>query len=173
MVCFIIASAFICEMYDYRLHFSWMSNSLAHTWIRSLLSISLTSPLPRTPPSCTICLLFLLSIPARAGLYWVLLVVLLILLTPLQQNSDLDRCVHLRGWTEGLSYIPLCLDTKSNHSVQFSCSVMSESLQPHGLQHARPPCPSPTPRVYSNSCPLSWWCHPTVSFSVIPFSSCL
>ena len=50
---------------------------------------------------------------------------------------------------------------------------MSDSLWPHGLQHARPPCPSPTPRVYSNSCPLSWWCHPTISSSVIPFSSCL
>ena len=48
-------------------------------------------------------------------------------------------------------------------SVQFSHSVMSDSLRPHGLQHARPPCPSPTPRVYSNSCPLSWWCHPTIS----------
>ena len=58
-------------------------------------------------------------------------------------------------------------------SVQFSCSVMSDSLQPHGLQHARPPCPSPTPRVYSDSCPLSRWCHPTISFSVVPFSSCL
>ena len=46
---------------------------------------------------------------------------------------------------------------------QFSCSVMSYSLWPHGLQHARPPRPSPTPRVYSNSCPLSWWCHPTIS----------
>ena len=57
--------------------------------------------------------------------------------------------------------------------VQFSCSVMSDSLQPHGLQHARPPCPSPTPGVYSNSCPLSQWCHPTISSSVIPFSSCL
>ena len=56
-------------------------------------------------------------------------------------------------------------------SVQFSHSVMSNSLQPHGLQHARPPCPSPTPRVYSNSCPLSQWCHPTISSSVIPFSS--
>ena len=54
---------------------------------------------------------------------------------------------------------------------QFSRSVMSNSLQPHGLQHARPPCPSPTPRVYSNSCPLSWWCHPTISSSVVPFSS--
>ena len=55
--------------------------------------------------------------------------------------------------------------------VQFSHSVMSNSLQPHGLQHARPLCPSPTPSVYSNSCPLSQWCHPTISSSVIPFSS--
>ena len=54
---------------------------------------------------------------------------------------------------------------------QFSCSVMSDSLRPQGLQHARPPCPLPTPRVYSNSCPLSWWCHPTISSSVVPFSS--
>ena len=58
-------------------------------------------------------------------------------------------------------------------SVQFSCSVVSDSLQPHESQHARPPCPSPTPGVYPNSCPLSRWCHPTISFSVIPFSSCL
>ena len=57
-------------------------------------------------------------------------------------------------------------------SVQFSHSVMSNSLRPHGLQHARPPCPSPTPRIYSNSCPLSRWCHPTISSSVVPFSSC-
>ena len=49
---------------------------------------------------------------------------------------------------------------------------MSDSLQPHGLQHARLPCPSPTPRAYSNSCPSSWWCHPTISSSVTPFSSC-
>ena len=59
----------------------------------------------------------------------------------------------------------------NNSSVQFSCSVMSDSLQPHGLQHARPPCPSPTPGVYSDSNPLSQWCHPTISSSVIPFSS--
>ena len=52
-------------------------------------------------------------------------------------------------------------------------SLMSDSFWPHGLQHARLPCPSPTPRVYSDSCPLSWWCHPTISSSVIPFSSCL
>ena len=55
----------------------------------------------------------------------------------------------------------------------FNCSIMSSSLRPHGLQHTRPSCPSPTPRVYSNSCPLSQWCHPTISFSVVPFSSCL
>ena len=53
-----------------------------------------------------------------------------------------------------------------------SYSVMSHSLQPHELQHARPPCPSPTPRVYSNLCPLSRWCHPAISSSVVPFSSC-
>ena len=56
---------------------------------------------------------------------------------------------------------------------QFSCSVVSDSLRPHGLQHARPPCPTLTPGVYPNSCLLSRWCHPTISFSVFPFSSCL
>ena len=57
-------------------------------------------------------------------------------------------------------------------SFQFSNSVVSNTLWPHGLQHARPPCPSPAPRVHPNSCPLSWWCHPTISSSVVPFSSC-
>ena len=57
--------------------------------------------------------------------------------------------------------------------VHFSHSVVSNSLWPHGLQHSRPPCPSPTPGVYPNSCPLSRWCHPTTSSSVVPFSSCL
>ena len=60
-----------------------------------------------------------------------------------------------------------------DHSVsQFSHSVMSSSLRSHELQHARPPCPSPTPGVHSNSRPLSWWCHPAISSSVFPFSSC-
>ena len=62
-------------------------------------------------------------------------------------------------------HVPQC-------SVQFSHSVMSDFLRPHELQHASPPCPSPTPRAYPNSCPLSWWCHPTISSSVVPFSSC-
>ena len=65
-----------------------------------------------------------------------------------------------------LSYTNICIS-----SFQFSHSVVSYSLQPHGLQHTRPPCPSPTPGAYSNSCPLSQWCHPTIS-SIVPFSSC-
>ena len=58
-------------------------------------------------------------------------------------------------------------------TVQFSHSVMSDSLWSHELQYTRLSCPSPTPGVYPNSCPLSWWCHPTISSSVVPFSSCL
>ena len=68
-----------------------------------------------------------------------------------------------KGWTGDFRF----------SSVQFSRLVVSDSLWPHGLQHASPPCPSSTRRVYSNSCPLSRWCHPTMSSSVIPFSSCL
>ena len=58
-------------------------------------------------------------------------------------------------------------------SIQFSCSVVSDSFWPHGLKYARPPCPSPIPRAYSNSFPSSQWCHPAILFSVIAFSSCL
>ena len=75
--------------------------------------------------------------------------------------------VTTRNWWENTCPFP----NKVLSSVQFSHSVVSNSLQPHRLQHARPPCPSPTPGVYSKSCPLSQWCHPTVSSSVIPFSS--
>ena len=59
-----------------------------------------------------------------------------------------------------------------NCSVQFGCSVMSDSLRPHESQHARPSCQSPTPGVHSDSCPSSQWCHPAISSSVVPFSSC-
>ena len=59
-----------------------------------------------------------------------------------------------------------------NYSVQFSHSVMSDSLRTHGVQHARLPCPSPAPRVHPNPCPLSRWCHPIISSSGVPFSSC-
>ena len=61
---------------------------------------------------------------------------------------------------------------RQRYSVQFSRSVVSNSLRPHEPKHARPPCPSPTPGVHPNSCPSSQWCHPTISSSVIPFSSC-
>ena len=60
----------------------------------------------------------------------------------------------------------------NKNSVQFSCSATSDSLRPCESQHARPPCPSTTPGTYSNSCPLSQWCHPAISSSVVPFSSC-
>ena len=68
-------------------------------------------------------------------------------------------------------YAQVLSSHKGFSSVQFSHTVMSDSLWPHGLQHASPPCPSPTPWVYSNSCPLSHWCHPIISSSVVPFSS--
>ena len=71
-------------------------------------------------------------------------------------------------WIKFAHFHPLKLS-----SVQFSCLVVSNSLWPHGLQHARLPCLSPTPRACSNPCPLSWWCHPTISSSVVPSSSCL
>ena len=81
-----------------------------------------------------------------------------------------------RAWSflvQHLADITLFLPPSPFSSVQFSCSVMSDSLWSHGLQHAGPPCPSPTSGVCSNSCPLSQWCHPTISSSVDPFSSCL
>ena len=68
--------------------------------------------------------------------------------------------------------MPSLRASKTLSSVQFSRSVVSDSSRPHESQHARPPCPSPTPRVHSNSCPSSQWCHPAISSSVIPFSSC-
>ena len=64
------------------------------------------------------------------------------------------------------------LGISSHYLVQLSRSVMSDSLRPHGLQHNRLPCPSPTPGACSNSCPSSWWCHPTISSSVVPLSFC-
>ena len=79
-----------------------------------------------------------------------------------------DNYLHSIYITYSTVYIAFTL-----YSVQFSPSVVSDSLPPHGLQHTRPPCLSPTPRVYSNSCPLSQWYHPVISSSVIPFYSCL
>ena len=84
------------------------------------------------------------------------------------------KCFMLHGWYFTGKKSPSNMQLQSySLSVQFSHSVVSDSLWLHGLQHASPPCPSLTPRVYPNSCPLSQWCHPTISSSVIPFSSCL
>ena len=80
--------------------------------------------------------------------------------------------MYMYGWVTSLS-IWNYHNIVNRLSVQFSCSVMSDSLQPHESQHTRPPCASPSPGVHSNSCPLSRWCHPAISSSVIPFSSCL
>ena len=83
--------------------------------------------------------------------------------------STLSRVLNLDAkYTEG----KLGPDAfQFSFSVQFSHSVVSNSLQPYEPQHTRPPCPSPTPRVHPNPCPLSWWCHPAISPSVVPFSS--
>ena len=80
-------------------------------------------------------------------------------------NDDLGGDIGVVGEVEGMTILLFS-------SVQFSHSVMSYSLRPHEPQHARPPCPSPTPRVHSKSCLLSRWCHPAISSSVVPFSSC-
>ena len=76
------------------------------------------------------------------------------------------KCFRLSPPPSNLPAVSICL------SVQFSHSVMSDSLQPHELQHARPPCPSPTSGVHSNSCPSSQRCYPAISSSVVPFFSC-
>ena len=93
------------------------------------------------------------------------------------QGRQLDKCIYMNhgGPSNAIKIIFPFADVEMKlrmHiiSVQFSCSVMSNSLWPHGLYHARLPCLSPTPRVYSNSCSLSRWCHPTISSSVVPFS---
>ena len=101
---------------------------------------------------------------------------------PCSQEKGQGRCKKQWGPLLLKETFPVCLFPLLFHlplsslrkkSVQFSRSVISDSLWPHELQHARPSCPSPTPGAYPNSCPLSWWCHPTILSSVIPFSSCL
>ena len=75
--------------------------------------------------------------------------------------------INLHFFSTYFSTLCVCIFTLIGHSVQFSCSEVSNSLRPYGLQHSRLPCPSPAPRVYSNSCPLSQWCHPTISASCL------
>ena len=88
-----------------------------------------------------------------------------------KRRSCMLKC-FLKHEIDKEGVVCMCMYIYVHISVQFRCSVMSNSLRPHGQQHARPPCPSVTPRVYSNSCPLTWWCHPTISYSVTPFFSC-
>ena len=85
------------------------------------------------------------------------------------QRFYFNLCTPLRNGV----FPAISISQDVNSSVQFSCSVMSDSLQPHGLLHTRPLCPSPSPGVCSNSGPLSRWCHPTISSSVVPLSFCL
>ena len=92
-------------------------------------------------------------------------------LSPLLQAGS-GTSGHLTGTGNSALYFFSSITANIETSVQFSHSVVFDSLWPHGLQHTRPPCPSPTPGVYPNSCPLSRWCHPTISPSVVPFSSC-
>ena len=82
-------------------------------------------------------------------------------------EDNINHLIIRHTWINEITFIPIQFS-----SVQFSCSVVPDSLRPHESQHAKPPCPSPTPRVHSNSRPLSWWCHPTISSCVVPFSSC-
>ena len=79
----------------------------------------------------------------------------------------------LGKWDHIYQIHKILTSTKVFNSVQFSHSAVSDSLRPYGLQHTKPPCPSLTPGVHPNPCPLSWWCHPAISSSVVPFSSCL
>ena len=92
------------------------------------------------------------------GIYW--------------QHSG-SMCWMNNIWMNGMNWSSHLKCATWSPSVQFSRPVVSNSFWPHELQHASPPCPSPTPRVYSNSCPLSQWCHQIISSSVVPFSSCL
>ena len=103
-----------------------------------------------------------------------------------RRGNTFGLCIHIHNWVAvwdflwfylGIYDSPI-LDAFSSSSksqfssVQFSHSVVSDSLWPHESQHTRPPCPSPTPGVHPDSCALSWWCHPAISSSVVPFSSC-
>ena len=116
--------------------------------------------------SCLVSTLIAVTVSyVRSFFFFLLCPVLLVAQSLFQDAGYFSCCMH-----------DLCFFSFSVvafNSVQFSCSVVSDSFRPHGLQHVRLPCPSPTPGACSNSCPSSWWCHPTISSSVIPFSSCL
>ena len=80
----------------------------------------------------------------------------------------MDSCYYYKCCRNCINFLKNLMTFCVSHNSQLSHSVMCDSLKPHGMQHDRLPCPSPTPGAYSNSCPLSWWCHPTISISVNP-----
>ena len=103
---------------------------------------------------------------------YLLFTVTLGIFLPILISHFMEKLLYVVSWERvPRRHIFEALNIFTLLSVQFSHSVMSNSLRPHGLQHARLPCPSPTSRAYSNSCPLSFWCHPTISSSVDPISS--
>ena len=108
-------------------------------------------------------------IPWRTGFLLTCFICFNLTKTSEQHTAVQDKAKVMRSWNQ-LFYKTLIY--LLFNSVQSSHSVMSNSLGPHELQYARPPCPSLTPGVHPNPCPLSWWCHPTISSSVIPFTSC-
>ena len=117
------------------------------------------------------------KIPKRLGLTWLCSVAAVTALFLQCLWLEIKVCLLTRSKQNKkpppkLIFIIVAVVVESSSSVQFSHSVMSNSLGPHESQHATPPCPSPTPRVYPNSCSSSRWCHPIISSSVIPFSSC-
>ena len=138
--------------------------SLRHVWLCNPIDCS-----PRGFPVHGILqarILEWITIPFSRGSSW-----------PKNGIQGLLHCRQFTVWATMeaqivLKGLTICEALVGSSSVQFSHSVVSDSLWPHGLQHARPPCPSPTPGVYPNSCPLSWWCHPTISSSIVPFTSC-
>ena len=123
--------------------------------------------------SCGSCTLFYCIILNEVGCFFHILKYFLMFISTFPKFIfNLEKSIWSSSLYVLLIIVFWILILSKGWSVQFSRSVMSNSLRPHELQHARPPCPSPTPGVYPNSCPLSRWCYPTISSSVIPFSSC-
>ena len=134
---------------------------LTFTWNAFQLSLFKTSVYPSSPN----------SLPQ-----WIVLSSLTVTVHySILEHVSVVELYELTSWSDlGLNFFSVACAVKYKYGlVQFSHSAVSDSLQPHGLQHTRPPCPSPTPGVYPNSCSLSRWCHPAISYSIVPFSSCL
>ena len=134
-----------------------------------------------TPLTCPILLTLVswwLPVPKSTSLAWAMSHLVGLVYPDLWQRYSTcckPNVFHLKKaalWKLSLLSSAILPNIYHKHSVllQFRCSVVSDSSRPHRLQHARPPCSSPTPGVYSNSCPFSRWCHPTISSSVVPFS---